>query len=315
MDMLRAIELFADAAAAGSFQRVATDRAITPQAVSKAVAQLERQLGVRLFHRTTRRSSLTAEGTAFLESVAPGLAAISAAIGGAHAATEVIAGPLRIAAPQFARTMLLPTVAAFAEQHPQVQIDLRIEDDYTDIVAAQIDVAFRGGPAPTGQVVSRQLFRVEQRVCAAPVYLKRHGRPKTLAELARHRCVAFRLATTGRLASWRLRVDGAWRHIDVPVVLCANDVEFEVDAVLAGVGIGLIDSVTGAAAMRSGALVSLLPEHPGPEVGFHLYFGDRRHLPKRVRAFIDFARERLQGSTQFRFDVEAPASRSRRRSG
>ncbi|MCW5666078.1 MAG: LysR family transcriptional regulator [Piscinibacter sp.] len=311
MDTLRAITLFVDAAAAGSFQRVALARAITPQAVSKAIRQLEQHLGVRLFHRTTRRSSLTTDGLAFLESVRPGLDAIDAAVGRARASTEAIEGPLRITAPRFARKALLAPLAEFSTLHPQVQLDLRIEDDYTDIVAAQIDVGFRGGSAPTGQVISRRLFSVEQRLCASPAYLSRHGRPADVAALARHRCTGFRLATTGRLAPCQLLVDGEMRRIDLPVVFCANDSEVELDAVLAGVGIGLIDGLTGADEVRSGRLVPLLEAHPGPEVGFHLYFAQRRNLPRRVRTFIDFIVQRLQDSPRFRFDPAPSRRRSR----
>lgn len=311
MDTLRAITLFVDAAAAGSFQRVALARAITPQAVSKAIRQLEQHLGVRLFHRTTRRSSLTTDGLAFLESVRPGLDAIDAAVGRARASTEAIEGPLRITAPRFARKALLAPLAEFSTLHPQVQLDLRIEDDYTDIVAAQIDVGFRGGSAPTGQVISRRLFSVEQRLCASPAYLSRHGRPADVAALARHRCTGFRLATTGRLAPCQLLVDGEMRRIDLPVVFCANDSEVELDAVLAGVGIGLIDGLTGADEVRAGRLVPLLEAHPGPDVGFHLYFAQRRNLPRRVRTFIDFIVQRLQDSPRFRFDPAPPRRRSR----
>jgi DNA-binding transcriptional LysR family regulator len=308
---LRAITLFVDAAAAGSFQRVALARAITPQAVSKAIRQLEQHLGVRLFHRTTRRSSLTTEGLAFLESVRPGLDAIDAAVGSARATTEAIEGPLRITAPRFARKALMSPLAEFSTLHPQVQFDVRIEDDYTDIVAAKIDVGFRGGSAPTGQVISRQLFSVEQRLCASPQYLSRHGRPASVAELARHHCTGYRLATTGRLAPWQLLVDGEMRRIDLPVVFCANDSELELDAVLAGVGIGLIDGLTGADEVRAGRLVPVLEAHPGPEVGFHLYFAQRRNLPRRVRAFIDFIVQRLQDSLLFRFDAAPARHRSR----
>lgn len=311
MDTLRAITLFVDAAAAGSFQRVALARAITPQAVSKVIRQLEQHLGVRLFHRTTRRNSLTTEGLAFLESVRPGLDVIHAAVESARATTEAIEGPLRITAPRFARKALRQPLAEFLALHPRVQLDLRIEDEYTDIVAAQIDVGFRGGSTPAGQVVSRRLFNVQQRLCASPEYLSRHGRPATVADLAKHHCTGFRLTTTGRLVPWQLLVDGEMRRIELPALYCANDPEFELDAVLAGLGIGLVDSLTGADEVHAGRLVPLLEAHPGPDVGFHLYFAQRRNLPRRVRAFIDFIVARLQDSPLFRFDAGTARRRSR----
>ena len=308
MDTLRAITLFADAAAAGSFQRVAVEQAISPQAVSKAIGQLERHLGVRLFHRTTRRSSLTADGLAFLEAVNPGLVAIAAAVGGACAATESIDGPIRITAPRFARKVLVLPIAEFVEQHPGVRVELVMDDAFTDIVAAKIDIGLRVGTAPSGQVIARRLFQVQQRLCAAPAYLARYGTPASLAELARHRCTGFRLATTGRLVAWRLLVDDELRQLEMPAAFCSNDADTELDAVLAGAGIALIDSINGAAEVRAGRLVPVLPTLRGEEIGCQLYYAQRTHLPRRVRACIDHLVQRLQGSTDFVFDTDTPGA-------
>lgn len=303
MDELRAITLFARAASAGSFQRVAVEMALSPQAVSKAIRQLEEHLGVRLFHRTTRQNSLTAEGLAFLETVQPGLEAISGAIGRARAATEEIEGPIRVTAAHAARKVLAEPIAAFNERHPQVRFDLHMDDAFTDIVAAQIDVGFRAGLQPTGQLIARRLFGVQQILCAAPAYLARHGTPQTLADLARHRCTGFRHGETGRLLPWELVVDGELRRIDMPASFCTNDAEAELAAVIAGAGIGLIDSINATAELRSGRLVALLPAHGSEHFGFYIFYAQRDNMPRRVRAFIDFMVEQLQGSTAFRLDA------------
>jgi DNA-binding transcriptional LysR family regulator len=303
MDELRAITLFARAASAGSFQRVAVEMALSPQAVSKAIRQLEVHLGVRLFHRTTRQNSLTAEGLAFLETVQPGLEAISGAIGRARAATEQIEGPIRVTAAHAARKVLAEPMVAFNERHPQVHFDLRMDDAFTDIVAEQIDVGFRAGLPPTGQVVARRLFGVQQILCAAPAYLARHGTPQTLADLAHHRCTGFRHGETGRLLPWELMVDGELQRIDMPASFCTNDAEAELAAVIAGAGIGLIDSINAAADLRSGRLVALLPAHGSDHFGFHIFYAQRANMPRRVRAFIDFMVEQLHGSTAFHLDA------------
>jgi DNA-binding transcriptional LysR family regulator len=307
MDVLRAITLFVQAAAAGSFHRAAVDQAISPQAVSKAIRQLEAHLGLRLFHRTTRRSSLTAEGRAFLESVQPALDAIQRAVSRARAQTETVEGVLRITAPHVARRALAQPIAEFAARHPNLSFELLMEDAFTDIVAAKIDVGFRVGAAPSGQVIVRRLLTVQQMMCAAPSYIARYGMPATVAELARHRCTRFRLTTSGRLSSWDLTVDDELRDIAPPAAFVANDVGAELDAVRAGVGIGLIDSVNGAGDIRAGRLVPVLPELRGAEFGFFVYYAARTHLPRRVRAFVDFIVERLRGSTAFSFDtIPAP---------
>jgi DNA-binding transcriptional LysR family regulator len=299
MDELRAITVFVRAAAAGSFQRVAVEMAISPQAVSKAIAQLERHLGVRLFHRTTRQNSLTAEGLAFLETVQPGLDAIAGAIGRARAATEEIEGPLRITAAHSARKVIAEPIAAFGLRHPGVRFDLVMDNGFTDIVTEQIDVGFRAGREPTGQVIARRLFSVQQVLCAAPAYLAAHGTPKSLAQLAAHRCSGFRERATGRLQPWELMVDGELRRIEIAASVCSNDPEAEVDALIAGMGIGLIDGINAAAAVHDGRLVLLLPAHRSEHLGFYIYYAERSNMPRRVRAFIDFIVERLSASRAF----------------
>jgi DNA-binding transcriptional LysR family regulator len=151
---------------------------------------------------------------------------------------------------------------------------------------------------------------VAQRLCASPQYILRYGQPASLAELATHRCAGFSLATTGRLVPWQLLVDGEMRRVDLPVVFCANDSDLELDAVLAGVGIGLIDGLTGAGKVQAGRLAPMLESNPGPEVGFHLYFAQRRNLPRRVRTFIDFIVQRMQDSPLYRFDAAPRRGRS-----
>lgn len=314
MDELRAINVFARAAAAGSFQRAAVELAVSPQAVGKAVRQLEQHLGVRLFHRTTRQNSLTEEGRAFLETVRPGLEVIAGAIGRARSVTEQVQGPIRIAAAHSARKVLAQPIAEFNALHPQVAFDLVMDNAFTDIVAEKIDVGFRGGLAPTGQLIARRLFTVQQILCAAPAYLAAHGAPKNLAELARHRCTGYRQRDSGRLLPWELVVDGELRRVDVPASFCANDPEAELDAVLAGMGIGLIDSINAAADLRSGRLVPLLSAHRSEHFGFYAYYAQRDAMPRRVRAFIDFIVGRLRGSTEFLLG-EAELAPRRRRAG
>jgi DNA-binding transcriptional LysR family regulator len=299
MDEFRAITIFVRAADAPSFNQAAVDLAISPQAVSKTIRQLEQQLGVRLFHRTTRQNSLTAEGLSFLESVRPGLDVIAGAMGRARAATEGVEGPLRITAASSARKVLTPLIAEFNALHPQVQLDVLMDDGFTDIVAQKIDVGFRSGLEPTGQVIARRLFAVQQMVCAAPAYLAQHGAPATLAELSRHRCTGFRHSQTGRLLPWELMVDGELRQFNLPASFCTNDPEAELDAVMAGLGLGLIDSINAAAPIRAGHLVPLLPAHRSENLGFYIYYAQRSNMPRRVRAFIDFAVQQLSGSKAF----------------
>ena len=302
MNEFKAIEIFARAAEGKSFNLVAVELGISPQAVSKLIRQLERQLGVRLFHRTTRQSSLTVEGLRFLESVKPGLEAVSRAVAQVKVSTETVDGTIRISAARSARKVLLPVLAEFNTQHPTVSFDLLLEDGFTDTVAEKIDVGFRSGFEPTGQLIVRPLFMIQQVVCASPGYLEKNGVPQNLAALQQHRCSGFRLRETGRLLPWELMVDGELRRFTMPASFVTNDPEAEVEAVVAGMGIGLLDSINAAADLRSGRLVPVLTQHHTDNMAFSLYYAQGNQLPQRVRAFIDFVVTRLRGSTAFRLD-------------
>lgn len=305
MNELKAIAVFAHAAEARSFNQVAVDLGVSPQAVSKMIRQLEQQLGVRLFHRTTRQCSLTVEGRRFLESVKPGLDAVAGAMANVRASTEAIDGPVRISAARSARKVLVPVLAEFNVLYPTVSFDLLLDDGFTDSVVEKIDVGFRSGLAPTGQLIVRRLFPIQQVVCASPDYLARHGEPACLADLQQHRCSGFRHRETGRLLPWELMVDGELRRFDIAASFFTNDPEAEVEAIVAGMGVGLLDSINAAADIRAGRLVPLLTEHRSDNLAFYIYYAQRTQMPRRVRVFVDFVMSRLSASKAFQFDTDA----------
>jgi DNA-binding transcriptional LysR family regulator len=199
MDQLRAITTFVRSAELGSFHKAAVAQGTTPQAVSKAIRQLEQHLGVRLFHRTTRKSSLTHEGERLFNEVRPNLDGVIAAVDRARSAVRDEEGLVRISAGGSAgRKVLMPLVVEFAQANPGVEFDLLLEDRVTDIVAERIDVGFRAGNPPSAQVVARRLFAIQQIVCASPAYLAQNGVPRRLAHLHKHRCTGYRQPGTGR---------------------------------------------------------------------------------------------------------------------
>jgi len=176
MDELRAVSTFVRAAELGSFHKAAQDQGMTPQAVSKSVRQLEQHLGVRLFHRTRRKSSLTEEGQRLFDSVRENLDGLVAALSRARSAVRDEEGVIRISAGgAVGRKVLVPLLAAFNRQCPAIEFDLLLEDGFTDAVSDRIDVGFRSGAPPTHQVVARRLFAIQQIVCAAPADLVEPG--------------------------------------------------------------------------------------------------------------------------------------------
>lgn len=291
---LRAIDTFAKAVTLGSIRRAALAQGVTPQAASQAIAQLEQQLGVRLLHRTTRSLALTDEGQRFLEATQPALAALERALSRARESKDEIAGPLRIVGPRSSfASLLMPVLDEFCQLHPGIQPDVQLDDGVGSWVLDRVDVGFRIGVSPEEGVIARRLLPVQLLVCAAPSYLERFGAPQSVEDLATHRCSAFRHPATGQILPWYLNIDGEIQHRHVTPTLSTNDAELELQAVLAGQVIGQISNLAAAGPIRQGRLVPVLLEHVSDHIGLHLYYGNRTAQPRRVRAFIDLAIQRL----------------------
>jgi len=297
---LRSITTFARTAELGSLRRAAEAQEITPQAASQALAQLEKHLGVRLFHRTTRNMALTDEGRQFLETVQPALAGLQRAMHVARRAKEGIAGPLRIIGPRLTFLPLLwPILDEFCTLHPEVQPDVQLDDRIGNWVEDRVDVGFRVGASASEGVIARRLVPLPLIICAAPAYLARHGAPANLDDLATHRCSVFRHPGTGKVVPWYVKVGGAVVTRDVVPALCTNEEELETAAVLSGQVIGELTGVAAARHIRSGRLVPLLTQHVADHLSLFIYYGSRAAQPDRARAFIDLVVQRLAGSTDY----------------
>jgi DNA-binding transcriptional LysR family regulator len=314
MNEIRAITTFVRAATLGSLRRAAVDQGISPQAASQAVMQLEKELGVRLFHRTTRKLSLTEEGQRLFDSVKPALSIFSSALDEARRSKEEIGGLLRVSAP---RALGMPVLWAYFEQfqqlHPNVQLEVQFDDHFTDLVTERADVGFRGGPPPSGGSIARPLVPIQLIVCASPEYIERNGAPRTIDELDQHRCTGYRRANTGKLAQWQFQMGDEIVYRDVPPAICVNDTEMETQAVLSGLGIGQLGSFNAMPHIRSGRLIALLTQHISEYGTIYIYYGHRTEQPLRVKTFIDFMIERLADNRTFFLDpVELRAARAAR---
>jgi DNA-binding transcriptional LysR family regulator len=300
MNEVRAITIFVRAAALGSLRKAAVDQGISPQAASHAVMQLEKELGVRLFHRTTRKLSLTEEGQGLLDSVRPALAVLSSALDDARRSKDEIAGPLRVSAPRaMGHTVLWPYFLEFAELHPHVQLDVQFDDHFTDLVSDRADVGFRGGSPPSGGTIARRLLPIQLIVCASPGYIERHGAPRSIDELDGHRCTGYRRANTGKQAPWEFLIGDEIVYRDIATTLCVNDTDAETQAVLAGLAIGQLGSFSATLPVRRGQLVPLLVKHVTQREAIYIYYRHRTEQPLRVRTFIDFMVARLAGNKNF----------------
>jgi DNA-binding transcriptional LysR family regulator len=289
MDQTRVLSIFLSVARTRSFTQAALAVGLTPPAVSRAIAQLEQHLGVRLLNRSTRKVSLTDEGARLFELADAGLRLLDEAMDQTKYSKQDVAGVIRLAASHsFGNRKLIPLLREFQVHYPDIHFDLLFEDQFTDLITAKIDVGFRSGNEPSANLIARSLGPIRLSICASPEYLSEHGTPKSLADLLTHRCTGFRHPNTGRLVPWELQIDGDFIYQDVPAVISVNHVEAEVRAVRAGLGIGQLPEYMIAEDIAEGALVRVLPEFATSRLGQYMYYPQRSQLPARVRTFIDF---------------------------
>ncbi|QET04685.1 MULTISPECIES: LysR family transcriptional regulator [Cupriavidus] len=289
MDKARVLTLFLGVVRAKSFAQAAVEAGVTPQAVSKAVRTLEDELGVRLLHRTTRKLSLTTEGARLFELADPGMRQLDEALEQVRSSRAEDDGMLRLTAPHsVAVRVLVPLIRQFRQQYPGITFDVVASDLFTDLVESRIDVGFRAGTSPGQNLVARKLCDLPLLICASPEYLARHGEPKRAEDLQRHQCTGFRRPVTGRTIPWELTIDGDLVYLEVPAVATFNDVETEIEAVRAGIGIGQLSAYMVQEDLAAGRLVAILPQYDSNNVGLYMYYPHRTHMPVRVRRFIDF---------------------------
>ncbi|BCG85188.1 LysR family transcriptional regulator [Mesorhizobium sp. 113-3-9] len=289
------IEVFVRVVEAGSFSAAARALRMTPSAVSKLIARLEARLGARLVSRSTRKLLLTPEGAAFYESGLRILADMAAAEREA-AAGAAPRGRLRVNTyVPFGVHRLIPLLPRFLERYPEISVDLVLTDSVIDLMAERADVAIRAGPLGESRLVARKLGQSPVVVVAAPSYLEPHGTPLTPADLDTHNRMGFGFVR--HIDGWPF-LDARGNAVMIPITGNAqvSDGEAMRLMTLAGAGISRLARWHVAADIAAGRLVPLLEDfNPGDEEATHaVYVGQGRHLPARVRAFLDFLAESVR---------------------
>ena len=294
MDRIGDIALFLRVLDLGSISAAARSLDLSVAVASQRLKRLERDLGVRLLHRTTRRLHATPEGVALAEQGRPLVEDLEALTGGLRQAAEEITGTLRVtASASFGRQYLSPLLPEFLALHPRVKLSINLTDQMVDLVSAGFDMAIRIGALDDSTLVARKLAVNHRVLCASPDYLRRHGVPRTPQELTEHECVLL-VGTQGRQDVWRFG-DGAGGEIAVRVRghMETNYGELVRDAVVAGLGIAVHSSWHVCNDLREGRLVQVLADYPIADSGIYAVMPQRRLVPPRVRAFADFLAERF----------------------
>ncbi|MDG3579884.1 LysR family transcriptional regulator [Rhizobium sp. YJ-22] len=288
---LSQLAVLAIVAEARSFRKAAVELGIAPSAVSHAVSALEASLGVRLIARTTRSVAPTEEGRLLLDTLAPALADIGTAMDSLADRQGRPAGPLRITMPLIAaEDIVMPRLGAFLLAYPQIELDLRTDDRFEDIVEQGFDAGLRLGEHLEADMIAvRASGPWRGLIVGAPAYFEAHPKPLQPRELMQHRCIRRRFSS-GRIYRWELEKDGRQVTVDVKGPLIVSDQRLMRAAAIDGAGLAYVFDQRIMDDIDAGRLISVLEDWCPPFDGFSIYYPTRRQMRPALRAFIDFFR-------------------------
>ncbi|MCX7692446.1 MAG: LysR family transcriptional regulator [Tepidimonas taiwanensis] len=296
MDRLRAMETFVAVAQRGSLAAAARAEGVVPAIIARRLDALEEHLGVKLLVRTTRRLTLTPEGSAFLEDCQRLLAELAQAEANVSAGGSAVRGHLRITAPAgFGRRHVAPLVPAFRARYPEITVSLNLSDRVVDLIAEGYDCAVRVGDLPDSSLVSVRLADNRRRVVAAPSYLQRRGVPRHPHDLLQHDCLVLS-SDASQTRGWAFSVpaEAGQRqllHVRPRGPLDCTDGQVLYEWCLAGLGLAWRSTWEVQADLDAGRLLAVLDDYAAPPNGIYAVFPSARHLPRRVRAWVDFLKE------------------------
>ena len=283
----------------GTFAAVARDQNVDPSSISRAVAELERELGVRLFHRTTRKLTPTEAGQVYFNRVEPLIEEFEAATLQAIDAGQKPKGTLRVAAPvSFSLLNIVPLLPELAETYPDLSLDLTLTDSVPNLVDERLDVALRLGPLHDSGLVAQQLLPMVMRACASPAYLTKHGKPKVPQDLQQHDCLLLNMPGFG--AEWRFcHRNGEVKSLEVAGRFRTSNAIALKECALAGMGVILQASWIVGRDMREGRLVDLFPDWEitaatFPTPAMWLLYPTASYVPLKTRVFVEFLRSRIE---------------------
>lgn len=293
MDRLTSMQVFVLVAETGSFAQASNKMELSRAMVTRHVMSLESRLGTRLLNRTTRRLSLTEAGAAYLERCQQVLEDMEEADAIVTRLSAAPRGRLRVnCAVSFGARHLAPVLGDYLQRHPDVSIDLALNDRVVDLVDEGYDLAIRIGDLPSSNLVARKIGVTRLVVCASPAYLEQHGVPRSPAELAQHTCFDYSYWTTPNL--WPFSdANGNSHVVKIAGPFTTNNGDALCAAAVSGAGIIHEPSFIVADDLDAGRLTALFMNYDTRELGIYAVYASRRHLSPKVRTFVDFLAERF----------------------
>lgn len=290
MDRLFCMRMFTRVVELGSFARASEALEVARPTATHCVARLERELGVRLLHRTTRRLAPTEDGRAYYESCVRILGDIAEAEDGLSKSRSSPRGRLRVSVPHaLTGLVFFPSLPRFLARYPELELEVVLTDTAIDLVAAGVDCAVRGVDIPDdATLIARHLSKVRWTTCASPAYLRKRGTPRRPEDLAGHECIRFVSPTTGRASEWSFLKDGVRGSFAPRGRLAVTSLGAAAAGARAGIGIAQVPEPLALPDMRAGKLKPILLDHVAPAPSLCVVYPSNRYLTAKVRAFCDF---------------------------
>ncbi|ABU78528.1 LysR family transcriptional regulator [Cronobacter sakazakii] len=293
--LLPDIAVFVQVVESGSFSAAARKLGSTPSSVSRSVSRLERELGCKLLVRTTRKLRLSEAGSGVFQRAVSMMDAARDVMARGGTASQSPQGRVTLGVPKaVGRFVIHPLMEEFLTRYPQVDICLRLEDRYMDLIDDEVDLALRITDSPSPGLYGKPLMPIEHLLCATPDYLARHGTPETPQALRHHSCIS--LGETAADARWKFRRDGKSVVVQTHGRYAANHTGVRLDAVKRHLGIGSLPRFTASDALAAGEIVQVLPEWEfisSYSGRLWLLWSTSRHMPAKIRALIDYLTEKL----------------------
>lgn len=287
MDSLNSFAVFVQVAETRSFVAAGRLLGVSASAVGKSVVRLEERLGVRLFHRSTRSVTLTAEGTLFLARSRRILAEIEAAELELSQASAAPRGRLRVSLPMVS-ALVLPVLGDFMQAYPEIELDLDFTDRLVDVIEEGFDAVVRTGTPSDSRLTARSMGSFRSVLAASPDYLARRGTPRTFADLLQHTCLHYRFPFSGKLEAWTLHQASGEPELQVPVSMVCNDMETRVCFALRGLGIAYLPDFAIRDELADGRLRPILADQVTRTGVFNVLWPASKYPSPKVRVFVDF---------------------------
>jgi DNA-binding transcriptional LysR family regulator len=291
---LNNIRYLLEAADSGSFSAAARLFGVPPSLVSRRIARLEREVGARLFQRTTRSLTLTDAGQAFLAHARTGMQSLTLAHESLADSQGELRGRVRLSAPVGAAHVIWATISRFLTRHPGVRIEMEFADRYVDLVEERFDLAIRSGSENRGdRLIGRRLLDTPRCLVASPDYLKSHGTPHSVSDLKNHACVV--LGTRSDRVTWQIHIGKQIQNVIVQGSIAVNEATLAAECAADGFGVAFLPLVVCAKHLAAGRLMRVLPRASAGEIGLWLVYPNR-HLAAASRALAEFLVKELPSS-------------------